>query len=124
MVTYKDLNDLREENKKDRHELKNHISNQLAKIDSRVDDRNTDIELLKQWHNIMTKALEEIKKDTKEGFKEIKDLINGLDKKFATKADHTENKRRIDSISKILWFIWAAMWTAIIWAIMATILNK
>ena len=84
---------------------------------------DTEIELLKQSHNVMQQDLKEIKEEQRAWHKELKDLINGLWDKFATKAEHKENSEKIALISKVLSLIWSTFILAIIGAILNSILK-
>ncbi|MDA3855709.1 MAG: hypothetical protein PF569_05590 [Candidatus Woesearchaeota archaeon] len=78
-----------------------------------LDSILTDIAVFKQQHSTMNKTIDRIETTQKEGFSEIKTLINGLDKTFATKAEHQANSMKIDNTSQrmakiekgIWWFI-------------------
>lgn len=64
---------------------------------------DTEIELLKLQYINMQNDLTEIKTDLKANHKEVLEVINWLDNKFATKIEHKENVKRIDMVIKIWW---------------------
>jgi len=119
----KDIKSDRDREEKVRHDLRGWIQKTYSEMDTKLDDAHTNIELLKQWHKTMDNKIDRIEVNQEKGFQKIENLINGLEDKFATKAEHQENKTRLDSISKILWSIWGMIWVAIVGALLNLIIR-
>lgn len=81
----------------------------------------TKLELLNQWHSMLKEEITELKEDTKEGFHKLESLINWLEKKFATKAEHRANARRIDLLQKIIFWVVGTVLTGVVLAVLNSI---
>lgn len=102
----------------DRHKLNWLIQNNTLAID----DQKTDLKLLLQSHKAMEKNFTKLEKNINDGFNDVKTTINGLDKKFATKTEHTINSDRIKRIEKIFIWLITLIWAAFITALLKLVL--
>jgi len=125
-ITQKDLSDCKEKAdekaQKDRHDFGSKMQVQILRLDEKIDDKHTDIALLKQSATHMQTDITELKKSQKEWFEKISKAIEWLETKFATKAEFKWNKDRIDWFTKLLWIVWTLIITAILWAILKLII--
>lgn len=106
----------------DRHACKAKHQERILEIS----DNKESIALLKQSHKTMTENLKEIKKDMKEGFSnfedKLEDFLKTFPDHFATKEEHVNNSKRIESLEKWVWWIIWIVATWIMWAILRLIL--
>ena len=84
-----------------------------------MDKQEESILILKKDSEYMRKEFDEHRKETKDGFKEIKALIIDQNKTYATKKEHEENSKKIRGLYKI----WIFIWTPFVLAILAAIIN-
>ena len=91
----------------------------------KISQNDKDISLLKLSETIMTKAFEELKTETKEGFQELKWLLNDFSEKHATKED-VDNKIKpisnsVTFIRNLLLSAWGLIGAWLIWKLLALI---
>lgn len=100
-----------EENKKDRHSLRNEMNSQLWKLDDRVSEKDKEVALLNNSFEYMKEKVDSIETL-------LKDFIKSAPDKFATKQDHIDNREKINMLYKILWaviaFVFTALWTVLL----------
>lgn len=100
-------------NKDFRHEMRNEVQKAIIWLENNMD-----------------KQLSEIKSDMKDGFNDIKVMFKELPNAFTTKEEHNTNileikymKERQAKTDKVFSFIASIIGTAIIWAILALVIN-
>ena len=103
----KNFTEFKKDSLKNRHDYEDSLDLRLLDQDHRIDERNTDIALLKQSSVHMEKERWEIKDMLKE-FK--KDLYT----QFATKAEFEKNQDRLDWFTKFAWIVASIIIAAIL----------
>lgn len=116
-----EIRNIKKENKNDRHDIKGEVQRHITRLDCKLEDHHLDIELIKQWNKTMTKEFGKLEETVEKGFDEIKWMFGNLDTKYATKAEHKENKDKLDMYWKIFIFIGSIIWLAIVSAILKLI---
>lgn len=100
-----------DDNKKDRHSLRNEINSQLWKLDDRMSEKEKEVALLNNSFEYMKEKVDSIETL-------LKDFIESAPDKFATKQDHIDNKEKINMLYKIVWtvigFVFTALWTVLL----------
>ena len=104
-VTHNDLNDCKES------------------VWDRIAEHHINVALLKQSQATMTKELQDLKENQDKWFAKLETLINGLDSKYATKAEHAQNAKKISKIENGVWWIIALVSWILISALVYSLLK-
>jgi len=116
------------EYEKDAYEKRHKFVNQtfqpiINKLDDKMDTHSEQVISLWKDMEYIKKEFQEHKRDTKEGFQELKELIYWLSWTFATKEEHKQNSTKINFLYKIFWIIWGAVLLSIVWAVLNLIMK-
>lgn len=131
MVTTQDLDNLRTESKKDRHETRGFVMTEYIKHDAKIDALWTEIALLKNQDSHFMEKLDNIwkiiedhMKNEEKSMDKLFDAINGLRKEikndYVTKEALTPIKNT-QSFHNRIFFVW---WGTVLLAVLTAVLNK
>lgn len=130
-INKSDLDTLELKITKDQQQIRHNQNNELQKYYNMVDDLKTDSALSKQSFINMTKSIEKLEQVVLDGFKEIREEFKTMHWIFATKTEHQENKKEIETIkathSKVITWVIGTVWTiflAFLWLIIKTLWIK